>query len=367
MQIICPISGISLLKSDYLLGEIYADVAPIFRKPRSSLLTDKTVYNFTNAKSEIEKKLWFLAVVNCTDLVSFEVPGQPSLQTCERNFYRAIQLAWWMDYASFSIAKDVSFPRFIIRTYNQNMENVSDWLTAIEVIRDDFISKDENKERQFRLNQKNQDVQKELTNAILKDKHFTPFVVSWLFEQAGIEDHPKAKLFRRVLLTETKMAFSIDLELLQEINDVLSDTFGHSHPMAAPIYGQLHQLKLAKQKGFADWDIVDEEYSTIQDGEVVTGRIPLASAYAKRMIADYGSIEKPEQKDFPSRSAFLVATAKWNLAKDALVKIAAEEEEKKSLSIEDEVKEHFSELDGLSDETAEPKDESENKGDEDEV
>ncbi len=312
MQIICPISGIPLVRAPYMLGFDLREEHPIFRAKRKDLITDTLVHKFFRSQNPEEKKLYFLGVLHATGLVSFETIARPSPSTVERYFQPSIQICGWIDYAIFTVKKHVAFPRFIVREDNATMDNIGSFLSALEDVRADFSKKDEDREL---LNNEHQRLFKELGSAFNKGRFFTPALVNWLFETTRLADHPQATRYKDILCTRIEDTPWIDPDTLEDLKELIQDNCDITHPLAVPIMGQLNQL-IAAQKRIPNFEILnEEEVSEVDiDGIVRVSRKPIAEVYINKLFQLTGSKEEPKRADFAEKWQWLKAMALYKVS-----------------------------------------------------
>ena len=182
MKSICQKSGIPIWKSDLLLGMDLADEHPIFRAKRQLILTPNMIHRFSKSENEMEKRLIFLATINCTHLVEWHVPACPTLHTLESAFYKAISLCEWVAFAEYKLAKIVSFPQYVIRSDNADLKNIGEWLNAIDEIRSRVLRKELERDKNAALLQQESEIKRELGEANFFGKAFTPKLAKWALE-----------------------------------------------------------------------------------------------------------------------------------------------------------------------------------------
>lgn len=330
IQIICPISGLAIYKAPYMLGfSSLREVHPIFRMKRKDLITDKIIYRFSQATALEEKRLYFLGVLHSTDLVTFETAATPSLSTCERHFLSAIDIAGWMDYAIYQVPKGLSFPRYIVREDNKEMETIGSFISALKDIREDFVKKNRDKDIIKRIEVEHQKLFNELSKAFEKDRVFTPFVARWALEFTGLHKHPQAETFYQMLTTKIEDAYGLDRDMLHSLHDMMEIEFDMNHPFYAPFFGQLRQLIEAQKRSISNLEISSmyEIIEEIEDGERVERKIDIAEAMKEKMLKTYGSTEEPKREMFKTKWEYLQAMARWEISQKTSSSKKKEEED----------------------------------------
>lgn len=298
-----------------MLGLDLREEHPIFRAKRSVIITTKLVHQFTKAESTMEKRLYFLGLLNSTDLIRWKCIAKPSLKTIEDNFMPAFKVASWIDYAYYQLKQGMKFPKYVVDTSTQYMDNIDIWLQEIEDLRDDFITKMKDRDLRAQLTQHTEDLMAELTRAYLKDRIFTPHLVREIFEYTELEDHPKAEIYYQIMITKTQNAWEIDKDDLIELYKLLVDRFDSQHPMFAPFFGQFQQLLEAQKRGAGTFDIIDQDSIELEDestGSIV--EIKTSFAESARSIGINPDGGEPQRKDFARIGDFIKAKALWSLA-----------------------------------------------------
>ena len=321
MQVICPYSGEVLIRSNLLLGFDYEEVHPIFRVPRNKLLTFNLVHKFDRAASEQEKRLYFLALLHSTDLVTFSVPAKPSTKVANKNFYQVLGFAQWMDYAMLR-KEDVGFPGYIVRQDNADMENLHLWVEALLEVQNKFLARDRDIERRRSLLVENQRILNEISYAVQQGKVFTSFLARWVLDQTGLDKHPKAQTFYTVLKTNKEEAYGIDRNFLLALKDLITDRIDANHPLFPHIVGQLRALINAQRTTTPDFEIFYENEIVIsQEGDgtqTTVQQVAIADSSARKLFDMTGSEEEPIQKVYLaagySLNQWQKAKALWSLA-----------------------------------------------------
>jgi len=100
----------------------------------------------------------------------------------EKNFYNLIFLAQWTSFAEYKLAKIVSFPQYVIRKDNADLENIKQWLAAIDDIREKVNKKELERDKNAALLQREMEIKKELGEANFQNRAFTPKLAKWALE-----------------------------------------------------------------------------------------------------------------------------------------------------------------------------------------
>lgn len=315
MKVICRYSGLPLYKTPYLIGMNLADTHPIFRAKKKLILNPQMVHNFAKSESFEEKKLIFLAVLNATDLVEFRVPADPSLQTVETCFYKLMHTAGWLAYAEYTYKQVVGFPQFVVSEETKDLKSLSNWISRVEEIKEQALKKDIDRDRAASLVQREQEIRKEIGEATMLHRAFTPGLARWALEFANLKKTDERYLkWIKILCSPLSDAWVYSLDDIREIEHYLEEELPIDHPQVISVMAQVRLLFRECKKGFTEFALFNDddgkdsaESFIILDDE--TGELKTTS----RHVEDVPATE-PVQKDYPTKVAYLVAMAKWKLA-----------------------------------------------------
>jgi len=326
MMEICPISGEILMKGNYLLGFDLSSVHPIFKAKKSLILTKDMVFRFMDHKTSWpEKKLIFLAVLNTTELVHWQVPAKPEPYTMEFCFHEAIALASWIDYARHGIREKIQFPEYIVNMETEKMQNISTWLDSINDIKKIFIARDREDGRKREINERSQQIEVEFRTAGLIGQAFTLPLARWALE---LTDCPEGcyRKWLELLQTPLEEAWCLDREDLLEIQEHLQAELPVSNPQALAILVQIRKLVEATKWGFTDTSPVPGDDPESPDGIVTRPRTPRPNRPIFHIVQqseveapeNYEIPPEPKRLDFNKPHEYFAAKAKWELLKKEL-------------------------------------------------
>ena len=333
MNIICPISGETLIRNDLMLGFDYSDPHPIFRLRRKDILSEKFLHRFNRSASLPEKKLYFLAVVNCTELVDFRTPALPSIilgmkntsenederkrvnRVIENNVYDLITFTSWMDRISYLLKDDLIYPRFVIDQDNNDLSNIHIWIRDLEEIRQSYVDKDKDVLRQKKLRYEHENLVAEISRAALKDMLFTHKLAVWTLDYTGLDNHQQSEMFLAILKTRAADSYGISRRLLLEFKELLLNNFDYNHPLFPHIMKQMTALIEANRTSTPDFEIFEADEIFLDDEGVEQIRsISIQESSEKKLLARTGSVDKPKREDFLTQWQYIQAMSLWTLA-----------------------------------------------------
>jgi hypothetical protein len=321
MKTICRISGVPIWKTNDLLGFDLEDEHPLFKAKRSLILATPMIHKFNLTATNNEKKLIFLATLNATYLVDFKVSADPSLATMESNYHRLNYLAQWVNYAESLLARVVSFPQYVIREDNRDLKNIRSWLDAIDDIRVKIQKKELDRDKNALLLQREMEIKRELGEANFFGKAFTPKLAKWCLEVCDIKfQHPEYSKWIKILCTPLNEAWILNLEDLYQLQDILQMGLPNleQNPQAVSVMFQMRSLIKECKRGFTDFtSILDSTDAQSADFEIVEETN--AETHEQKTIKINQHLvgvpdNIPELKNYPTKLAYLVAKAKWDLA-----------------------------------------------------
>lgn len=312
MRAICKISGLPLYKSPYLIGFDLADIHPIFRAKRKLILTPQMVHNFMRAQAAEEKKLIFLAVMNATELVEWRAVANPSQATCEKYFFKLMHTAGWLAHAEYTYRHIVGFPQFVCDETTSDLLSVGNWITALEDLKDQIIRKDIDRDRAASLSQKEAEIRREIAEATLLHRAFTPTLARWALDFASLpRDDERYNRYIKIMCSPLSEAWLYEIDELRDIEELLSCELPAEHPQVISVMFQVRELIKECRKGFREFAVFNEQDEEGESFVIIDDETGIVTK-SKHLI-DVPT-EEPVQKDYATKAAWLVAKAKFMLS-----------------------------------------------------
>ena len=315
---ICSISGEELIVSPLLLGMDFRSVHPIFKAKKSLILSRNTVFNYHKAHSWREKKLWFLAVLNCTDLVTWKVPAIPEPHTIEFAFETAFEIAGWVDYARHAIQGKLEFPQYIcsIESGTQALENIPIFLSEIQKIKELFLKSWRDDDLKRELNENAQRVENEFRKGNLFGLAFTRELAKFALDAARC---PKELYdqYLTILTTPLEDAWMIGRDrrdgkhLTEEIYELFEEELPVHHQSFLSVRLQAKKLMETALEAYQTNGKNIKPSSIQKDfiGEIEFEILPSSSNLILPLPAE------PQRKNFLQNWKYLAAKAEWELEK----------------------------------------------------
>lgn len=322
MKTYCIKSGVALWKSDLLLGLDLADEHPIFRMKTQLLFTPNMVHRFMLSENNDEKKLIFLAVLHASYLVDIQYPACPTPLTVEKHFHHAFALVQWVRYAEYKLAKQVSFPQYIVRKENADLSNIGSWLNSLNELREKINRSELERDKSAALRQREMEIKRELGEANAIGKAFTPKLAKWSLDLCDItlrhEDYNK---WMKILCIPLNEAWMINLSDFYEIQAILQENLPilEDNPQAISVMHQVNTLIRECRRGFTEFSLFSNDSSDeVKDFEIMEDGTEVPKTHKiNQHLKDVPS-DMPKREDYPrdkkGQIKYLLDKAKYDLA-----------------------------------------------------
>ena len=317
MKTICQKSGVILHKSDLLMGFDLADEHPIFRAKSSIIFGKDMMTRFLLTENNDEKKLIFLAFLNATYLVDFHYPASPSPLTMAKYWNLTADLAQWVRFAEYKLAKIVTFPRYAIRKENCDLSNIGSWLYSLDELREKINRRELERDKSAALQQREMEIKRELGEANFAGKAFTPKLARWALDLCNITlRHPDFNKWMKILCCPLNEAWMVDLADFYELQEILQNDLPllEENPQAISISHQMNMLIKQCRQGLTDFSMFTATGDEVSDFEILEDGTESKKFHKiNQHLKDVPS-DMPLKQNYPTKVAYLLAKAKWDLA-----------------------------------------------------
>lgn len=305
----CARSGLPLgkfLPSGGLLGTPYlrawkesAFLHPIFSLNLSELL-HKAMANWQLEKSGTrqypmrEKQLQFLAMLWASGCIKQDAAGLPSPKVVETHFPRLIELLSW----KYETASErVSFPKLHVwkgavgEDQDNIFANVPNWLTVCEAWREEYenVARSRQKEAKKKAH--------ELALRSIRKQMYADLSLRRLWNWIGsqvpqivLENNPDLE---QLFFVEEGQIHVWTIEDIEALEALFLSHCETGTSVSFEVSKRIRQL--------TEWlNIYNDTFEVVVD--------------ASRFVAEWKGVPEPQAQQFPTRAAFLVARARWQLA-----------------------------------------------------
>jgi hypothetical protein len=260
-QIICPITGEILLRSDLLLGMNFRMIHPFLQAKKEIILSPEIIYRFTASKNIRERKIYYLATLNMSDLVEFRSPANPDAWIMECTFIDLATLVPWIDYAKGMMAgrgERIRFPHYVVDKENADLKNISIWISALYDLRNLFLEKSKQEDLKKELTAKAADIEREWKRASAYGVAFTPVLAKWALDFANVEEG-MYDIWKKMLCTPLEDAWTLNVKDLEEMLTHFQIELPINNDQVIAVIKQIKLLIAKKMEGYADWEFVAED------------------------------------------------------------------------------------------------------------
>jgi hypothetical protein len=318
MIVSCQYSGIEFTVENFAKSKVAA-VHPLFYAKQSFLLSRTTDWA-AGRFNEVERRIYFLSLLNSTELIEFRVPAVPADSTVQLNMESLIRFIGWQSAIS---SPRLVLPRFVVSPETRQLPNVKHWLEAWWDSKAEFENGYITTTQLTKLRNREAALEKLIKNAALKTDDYAGMLGAWAVEASNC---PAAIKEYWISLFKLKgfdiyNAKRVDLEeMLEHMEDNLEQGSIYAHNTLKHI-----RILLAKNKtglnfglGIPDEDAEKEDFLNLSlpvkelEFRIVEDSI---ETHNKNVAIAAAPTNEPQMRDFAgNRLAYLKAKAKWNLA-----------------------------------------------------
>jgi hypothetical protein len=221
MRVLCKISGLEFFSSDHFKTDSkLIDYHPIFKLPVRTLLSRAKKYGEMKYSDE-EETLLFLALLNSTNAITWNIQAQPTVPTVKKHLESVFKLVSWYSSIDSSVVK---FPNYRVTENNYTLDNIGIFITSLYEIRNEWRSpasrkllQDVLEDREFRLN-------KLIHSSHRNPTTYASILASWAMDAAEVKNTKEYPDKREVWISLFKLnpdkdLFSADLDELLDLQD----------------------------------------------------------------------------------------------------------------------------------------------------
>lgn len=278
---------------------------PIFDLSYTELTQEKLLQKWVQRQfTEIDTKLYFLALLHSSNLVSWQTYARPSLAVCEMNMEALLDILGWMN----SIQHPhLSMPKMAISQDTATLDNVRNWIAAWNGARADF----ENGYKELTRNQlmmRKEDTLQRLIKTQQKELHdFAGILADWAMLAAEFPTFstningvtmPICDYWKQLLVTCGKtdaQIWRLNLDDLQELREHLEDNLEHGSIYA---HATMSLIRGGIQKHMDYLGNYGMGFSIVNSvADVETANI--------KMLAEAAPTSAPRLQDYPNKILYL--------------------------------------------------------------
>ena len=320
MKAYCGISGLAL-EISHFPGVL--DTAtfnhPIFKLQQKTLLSRTTQF-FNSQFSPTENYLYYLALLNSTDLMRWNVPARYTEATpriIAANTELLIRII-----GRISIIKHPAFqlPQISINKDTCTLENSYIWLKSWEQGINDFLDGNRNQQLRERIVKRENALERLIKNPNKDIREYVHHLAKWANEVSEFPNMNVSHEGKTITLAEYwqwvihecagKRAWKIPRNDIQELIDYLTDNVETGTIFSHTLFKLLTNGLKANMNylGFGEHNT-----GTIKSYELLDENASVEQANILAMIMAAPQ-EEPELNQFPNKFEYMKALAKWKMA-----------------------------------------------------
>jgi len=305
---ICAKSGIPFdiqyFPYNFTEGELHH---PVFDLTYEQLTSERLLSRWLNrSMTEIDTKLYFLALLHSSGLVEFTTYARPTLAVCELNMEALLDILGWTHTI---IHPRLAMPRMCISQDTASLDNVRNWIAAWNSARSDF----ENGYKELTRNQlmmRKEDTLQRLIKDQQKELHdFAGILADWATLSAEFPTFsttvngvtiPLCDYWKQILITCSKSPthiWRLDVDDMRELLDHLEDNLEHGSIYAHAVM-KLIRDGIATHNNYLGFSIIN--YA--EDVQVANQKI----------LADNAPSQEPKLIDYPNKIMYLKDKIRWD-------------------------------------------------------
>jgi hypothetical protein len=313
---ICAKSGIQFdiqyFPYSFLEGELYH---PVFDIPYEVLTGSKLLQKWINREfTETDTKLYFLALLNITNLVEFRTYARPTIAICESNIEPLLNILGWMNTIQHPA---ITMPHMTVSQDTATLDNVRMWISAWNGAKDDFESGYKELTRNQLMLRKEDSLQRLIKDQQKEMNQFAGLLASWAslaaeFPTFAITVNGTAlqcdDYWKDILVTCAKSEqhiWRLDIDDMKELLGHMEENLEHGSIYA---FNTMKLLRdgIYKHENYLGFNIINSS----QDIEQAN----------LRLLSDNAPLVEPKLHEYANKILYLKDKIKWNHAQKNLNK-----------------------------------------------
>lgn len=323
MKTLCTKSNILFLSPGFQ-GLRTKGEHPIFSASTQQLLLQFPAYS-KGLLSESEQRLLFLALLNKTKLFIFDHPAEPSVKTISSNIELLIRTLDWVERSS---SYSFSLPSYRIDRHSKDLRNVNNWIYSWIEAKDNWLDRQDKTKNRTEFLRAREDTLNKLIHSTYKNvENYNKKLAAFCADTCEMTDPAIRKHWVEMFTLKEPQLFDYPTETLQKFYNYLKENLPIVDSLIAQtalrhIYTILHKNTKGILYALTDDEDMDDMIADITNPQTyaVIPRTQLNDAILVRDAPE----NEPKEKDYPTRVAYLVASAKYsiNLRRNAEIAIA---------------------------------------------
>lgn len=267
--------------------------------------------------TETDTKLYFLSLLNSTELVDWRTYARPDLRICEANMEALVRMVSWIH----SIKHPgLSMPKFAVTKDTADLSNFRYWLEAWQNARGEFENGYREYTQQQKIIRREHALEKMIKTPGRQPESYASHLAEWAAlvsnfptfntivdgKHIRIDEYWK-DIIRKCGIPNYQM-WKLNKDDLQELLEHLTDNIDHGSIYAAALM-KLVRNAIDRHSNFLGLDLTAGQTGFT----IISNDASVEQANIAALIAAAPTTE-PMERDYPSKVAYLRAKLKWDMA-----------------------------------------------------
>lgn len=316
MKIFCQYSGVEFTTPEFSRLKL-TYVHPIFSAEPKQLVNCAGDWA-SGSLQEQERRLLFLALLHSTELVTFKSTAVPSAHNVQANMESLLKIVGWLHSIQHPA---LALPSFVITHETRELHNVRHWLAAWWNARKEF--EDGYKDMSSLRKQRNREAALErlIKSSSKRTDDYIGMLSQWAFEASNVPVAIRED-WKKIVSSRSTSIYAVRTCDLEEIVEHMEENLEHGSIFAADFMKHVRIL-LKKNKAGLNYGLGIDDDAELNYKQLVQTPFQIVEGDAdtefanKQIIIATAPDSLPQERDYPSRVAFLRAKIAFEWAQRA--------------------------------------------------
>lgn len=325
MKVRCSYSGVEFKAQGFGIFQTKSQ-HPLLSAPLLDLVRDILPLYYMDKLNEPEIRVLFVAFLKHSELVDFEHHAAPSLRTIHSNMQALVTTLDW----SISKASTFSLPRYRVTKANCTLRNIAQWISSWANARENWLDRQRMSGERTLFIIRQEALEKLIASAYRSPEQYAGRLAKWALEAS--EAHPdRIEEWTAIFKLREPAVFNADKDEIADLLDWLESKLDAvNNTVAQTAIKHIRTIAWKNDKGilYGLDDFEEEEYTEVLDKEKNTPYVMLSRHERMlRLTIEAAPSSVPEAKDYPTKVAYLVAKARWEVKQTMEASAAAIKDE----------------------------------------
>ncbi len=314
MKVKCALSGVEF-KAQGFGTFTTTSQHPLLSASLIDLIRDILPLYYLDRLNEPEIRVLFVAFLKHSELVDFEHHAAPSIKTIHSNMQSLVKTLDW----SLSKASTFSLPRYRITRANCTLKNISQWISSWSNARENWIDKQRMYGERTLFIIRQEALEKLITSAYRSPEQYAGRLAKWALEAS--KAHPdRIEDWTAIFKLREPAVYSADKDEIADLLDWLeSHLDAVNSTVAQTALRHIRKIAYLNDEGILHGldDFEEEDVKLHLARDQGTPYVMLSRHERMlRMTVEQAPTSEPKLEEFPTRVAYLVAKARWDVKRN---------------------------------------------------